>query len=318
MRRKNELSTEELKIIKDDLSAKSFTLSELIDAFLEDCQLRNLREHTIKYYRNELRSFKNLIGTENVEEITAELIKDRIIRKEQEKGNKPVSINSRLRAVRAFFNFLLEQGYIKKNPMDGVSLLKHRKNVIQTLTVQQINALLNACNLRTFVGYRDYVIISLILETGIRAWELVNIDVYDVDLSKGFIRIKQSKNHLERVVPIQKKMKDLLNRYIKIRGNVDTDRLFITIDGKPLSKRQLQQRISDLGEKAGIKGVRVSPHTLRHTFAKLSVMNGANAFQLQAILGHTTLEMTKVYVNLFSNDVAESHKKFSPLQNIKR
>lgn len=318
MRRKNELSTEELKIIKDDLSVKSFTLSELIDAFLEDCQLRNLREHTIKYYRNELRSFKNLIGTENVEEITAELIKDRIIRKEQEKGNKPVSINSRLRAIRAFFNFLLEQNYIKKNPMDGVSLLKHRKNVIQTLTVQQINTLLNACNLRTFVGYRDYVIISLILETGIRAWELVNIDVYDVDLSKGLIRIKQSKNHLERTVPIQKKMKDILNRYIKIRGNVDTDRLFITIDGNPLSKRQLQQRISNLGKKAGIKGVRVSPHTLRHTFAKLSVMNGANAFQLQAILGHTTLEMTKVYVNLFSNDVAESHKKFSPLQNIKR
>lgn len=318
MRRRNELSLEELKIVKADIPISAFTLPELIEAFLEDCELRNLREHSIRFYRNELKAFQKLIGTENIEEITTELIKDKVIRRLKDQGNKPVSINTRLRAVRAFFNFLVAEGYIKENPMEAVSMLKHRKNTIETLSTAQINALLNVCNLRTFVGYRDYVIISLILETGVRANELVNIDVHDVDLSRGLIRIKNSKSHLERTVPFQRTMRELLNRYIGIRGKLPTEKLFVTIDGLPLSKRQLQNRITHYGKKANIKGVRCSCHTLRHTFAKLSVMNGANAFQLQAILGHTSLEMTKTYVNLFGNEVREGHKNFSPLQNIRR
>ncbi|WP_331712022.1 tyrosine-type recombinase/integrase [Bacillus sp. SJS] len=91
-----------------------------------------------------------------------------------------------------------------------------------------------------------------------------------------------------------------------------------TLDGTGLSKRQIQSRVSEYGKKAKITDVRVSCHTLRHTFAKLCVINGANAFQLMNILGHTTLEMTKVYVNLFSSEVAEGHRKFSPLNSLKR
>jgi integrase/recombinase XerD len=96
------------------------------------------------------------------------------------------------------------------------------------------------------------------------------------------------KHTVKRLVPIQSRMKEQLRRYLAIRGNAVTDSLFITLDGTPLSKRQIQSRIKHYGEKAGIKGVRVSPHTLRHTFAKLCVMNGANAFQPMSILGHTT------------------------------
>lgn len=318
MRRKNELSDEELKIINEDLTAEELTLTELVEQFLLDCEIRNLREHSINYYRNELRQFQNLVNTENVAEITPELIKEKVIRNLLDRGVKPVSINTKLRAVRAFFNFLVTHGYIKRSPMESVQMLKHDKNAVETLTTAQIKALLNACNLRTFVGYRDYTIISLFLETGIRVFELVNIDVQDVDLQAGIIHIKHAKGHLGRTVPIQRAMKNILLRYMKLRGNLPTNRLFVTLNGTPLSKRQIQKRIAEYGKKAGIKGVRVSPHTLRHTFAKLSVINGANAFQLQAILGHSTLDMTKTYVNLFGNEVKEGHRKFSPLQSIRR
>lgn len=97
---------------------------------------------------------------------------------------------------------------------------------------------------------------------------------------------------------------------------MDTDYLFITRDNTPLSKKQVQDRIREYGKKAGIKNVRCSPHTFRHTFDKLCVLNGANAFQLQAILGHTSLEVTKVYVNLFSSEVQQGHAKFSPINNL--
>lgn len=246
------------------------------------------------------------------------MIKEKVIKKLLDRGIRPVSINTKLRAVRAFLNFLVTHGYIKRSPMESIQMLKHDKNAIETLTIAQVRALLNACNLRTFVGYCDYTIISQFLETGIRVFELVNIDVQDVDLQAGLIHIKQVKSNLARSVPIQRAMKNILLRYMRLRGHLPTNRLFVTLSGTPLSKRQVQKRITDYGKKAGIKGVRVSPHTIRHTFAKLAVMNGANAFHLQAILGHTTLDMTKTYVNLFGNEVKEGHKKFSPLQSIRR
>jgi integrase/recombinase XerD len=151
----------------------------------------------------------------------------------------------------------------------------------------------------------------------VRVNELAGITVNDIDFANGNIRIRNAKSFRERLVPIQARMKEQLSKYLAIRGNTVTDSLFITLDGTPLCKRQIQSRVSEYGKKAGIKGVQCSCHTLRHTFVKLSVINGANAFQFMSILGHTTLEMTKVYVNLFSSEVAEGHKKFSPLNSLR-
>ncbi len=156
----------------------------------------------------------------------------------------------------------------------------------------------------------------LLLETGVRVNELVGIKTTDIIWEQKVIRIRNTKGGFERFVPIQDKMINQLKKYIAVRGSVDTDYLFITRDDTPLSKKQVQDRIKEYGKKAGIKNVRCSPHTFRHTFAKLCVLNGANAFQLQAILGHTSLEMTKVYVNLFSNEVQQGHVKFSPINSL--
>jgi len=319
-RRNNELTVEEIKALSGVLPAHEYTLEELIEIFIDDCSVRNLREHTLKFYRNELATFIRSLEAQGVDltiaNITTEVIKRNVILHMKENGIKPVSINTRLRAIRSFFNFLYKQRYIRRNPMEQVEMLRHRKEVIETLTVAQINKLLNACNLRTFIGVRDYTIIMLFVETGVRVNELIGIKIEDLNLPGGVIRIRNAKSYRERLVPIQAKMKDQIRKYLKIRGQTIADELFVTLDGTAISKRQVQSRITTCARKAKITGVRVSCHTLRHTFAKLCVMNGANAFQLQAILGHTTLEMTKVYVNLFSNEVADGHKQFSPLKNI--
>lgn len=109
-------------------------------------------------------------------------------------------------------------------------------------------------------------------------------------------------------------MKQQLKKYIAIRGYVESDALFVTIDNTPLSKRALQNRIEKYGKEAQLKGVRCSCHTFRHTFAKLSVQQGANIFEIQTILGHTSMEIVKTYVNLFGTDVRDRHKEFSPLK----
>jgi integrase/recombinase XerD len=321
-RRTNELNMDELKTVQSVLPTGNLTISEAVELFIEDCEVRNLREHTIKYYRNEFNAFMGLLSRQGVElnigAITALVITNNVIKAMQGANIKPVSTNTRLTALKALFNWLHKKRYIKRNPMEEVSKLRERKEVIETLTVKQIEELLNACNLRTFTGVRDYTILLLFIETGVRVNELAGIAVNDIDFSNGNIRIRNAKSYRERLVPIQSRMKEQLRKYLQIRGNAVTDSLFITLDGTTLSKRQIQSRVSEYGKKAGIKGVRCSCHTLRHTFAKLCVLNGANTFQLMSILGHTTLEMTKVYVNLFSSEVAEGHKKFSPLNSLTR
>jgi integrase/recombinase XerD len=156
------------------------------------------------------------------------------------------------------------------------------------------------------------------LETGIRVNELVGLSLADIQWEDSLLRIRNAKTYRERLVPIQSEMKKQLKKYISIRGVVESDALFVTIDETPLLRRSVQQRIDIYGVKAKIKDVRCSPHTFRHTFAKLSVQQGANIFELQTILGHTSMEIVKTYVNLFGNDVRERHKDFSPLKVLKK
>lgn len=317
MRRNNRLTSTELDKVLDNVEPMSF--NEALELFLKDCNIRNLRSHTITYYENEIGTFLKILNDQKLElkpsEVTSNHIKNNLIlyMKEQQ-GLKTVTINTRLRAVRSFFNFLYKEKHIPINPMENVKLLKDRKQVIETFTRNQLQDLLKQPDLRTFTGVRDFTILLLFLETGVRVNELINISVSDV---KGnTIRIRNAKTYRERLVPIQSKMKDQLNKWLSIRGIQDNDVLFVNIDGEPIAKRTVQHMVTKYGKRAKINGVRCSCHTLRHTFARMSVENGASIFELQHLLGHTTFDQVRTYVNLFSNEVNESHKKFSPLKNL--
>nr|WP_230116389.1 tyrosine-type recombinase/integrase [Bacillus velezensis] len=144
----------------------------------------------------------------------------------------------------------------------------------------------------------------LLIETGVRVRELTDISVKDIRWEDSQILIN-GKGYKERLVPIQSTVKTRLRKYVQIRGDVPNGALFVTIDNTPLTTRQVQNRLSKYGRMANIKNVRCSPHTFRHTFAKMSVQNGADVFALQAVLGHSSLDMVRNYVNLFSSDVMD-------------
>jgi integrase/recombinase XerD len=320
-RRNNQLSHSEMKQVASDIPDERFDFMGLLDLFLQDCNLRNLRSHTITYYQNELISFRKSLDAMNIDsipsKITSDHINEFIMYLKNVKALKVVTINTRLRAVRAFFNFAYKFEYISNNPVKNLKLLRDRRKVIETFSATQINAILNAPDLSTFTGVRDYTLMLLLLETGVRANELVGVTVDDIRWEDSMILIRNTKGHRERLVPFQAKMKAQLKKYLGIRGRCDSDYLFVSIDGDPLSKRQIQKRIKECGDKAKIQGVRCSPHTFRHTFAKLCVKQGAGIFELQQILGHTSMEMVRIYVNLYSDDVIEKHKQFSPLKYIR-
>ncbi|PYZ99099.1 recombinase XerD [Alteribacter lacisalsi] len=326
VRRSNNLTDKELTVVRDKTRNYVESFEEAMSIFEQNCELRNLRPDTVKYYRREVSAFLNILTEQGIDlerfkpsDVTEEHIKmNLILYMKNYRGCKPVTINTRLRALRAFYKFLYSQKLIPTNPMKNIQMMKDRKRVIPTFTKEELNKLLKQPDLTTFTGYRDYTLMMLFLETGIRVNEMTGLSIADIRWEDNLVCIRNAKSYRERLVPIQKVMKQQLKKYIAVRGAVSTDSLFITIDGTPLTRRGIQVRVEKYGRLAGIKGVRCSCHTFRHTFAKLSVQQGANIFELQTILGHTSMEIVKTYVNLFGVDVREKHKTFSPLKMLER
>lgn len=316
-RRSNKLVTDQASD-KPEIELTDFETA--FNSFIRECKLKNLSKHTVKYYRDELLAFRTMLERQGIStkpgDITLKIIKENVIVYMMETLNrKETSINTRLRAIRAFFNFLEKDRQIYENPVRELSLLKQKKEVVETFSRDQLKDLLRQPDLGTFTGFRDYTIMLLLIETGVRVRELTDICVKDIRWEDSQIRI-DGKGYKERLVPIQATMKRQLRKYIQIRGDVPNEALFVTIDNTPLTIRQVQNRLRKYGRKANIKNVRCSPHTFRHTFAKMSVQNGADVFALQAVLGHTSLDMVRNYVNLFSSDVMDAHKKFSPVEKL--
>lgn len=318
-RRKNKLVAEE-HVGPPKVSVECEDFDTCVHMFLRDARIRNLSAHTLRYYRNELTALRGILEAQDVstrpDRITLEVIRQNVILYMMETlGRKETSINTRLRAIRAFFNYLHNEGMLEDNPGADLKLIKAKKEVVETFSRDQVRDILRQPNQATFTGFRDYTLLLLLLETGVRAREITEISVKDIRWEDGQILIN-GKGYKERLVPIQATMRNQMKKYVSIRGDVPNDALFVTIDNTPITVRQIQNRISKYGRMANIKNVRCSPHTFRHTFAKMSVQNGADVFALQKVLGHTSLEMVRNYVNLFSSDVMEAHKRFSPLEKL--
>jgi len=318
-KRRNELNDAELAAVSRSVTAITTPIEEAFELFLADGKRKGLRPFTLDYYRREINSFIAFLESHRDVRFLHEVVRADLhafVESLHERNLKAGTINAKLRAIRAMFRWLTANKYYAENPFAEYPLIKDRKGHIETFTLKQVRALLNAPNKRTFTGQRDYTLMLLLLETGIRLNETVGILVEDVRLHEGTVFIRQTKNSFHRYVPIQAKMSEQMRRYLRLRGSCESDALFVTLEGTPLSRRGIQTIISKYGAEAGIKGVRCSPHTFRHTFAKMSVMNGAGVFELQKILGHSTLEMVKTYVNLYSSEVSEKHKRFSPLNDL--
>ena len=168
-------------------------------------------------------------------------------------------------------------------------------------------------------GYRGVVIVLTLLDTGLRVNELINLKMENVWLEEGLIKVL-GKGNKERLVPIGKQIRKLPWRYISqyrpepARPKPDT--LFLTQDGRPLTKNRVDSIMKHYGRMAGLTGVRCSPHTLRHTFAIYFLRNDGDIFSLQKILGHSSLEMTRRYCELANVDIKKAHTIASPVDNL--
>ncbi|MFA4987573.1 MAG: tyrosine-type recombinase/integrase, partial [Candidatus Brocadiia bacterium] len=219
--------------------------------------------------------------------------------------------------LRCFFRFLLREGLIRSNPMELVERPKRERHLIQPLRPEHVRALLEQADTRTFLGLRNKVLMMLMLDSGLRLSEALHLKLADVDVAGGTVLV-MGKGRKERRVPFAKVTRHALEAYLVARRRilVPSELLFVSRRGGELTSRHIQILMKRYGEGAGIQGVRVSPHTLRHTCATQYIRNGGDPFSLQQILGHSTLEMVRNYVNLASRDVYDAHRRFSPMDGI--
>lgn len=225
----------------------------------------------------------------------------------------PGGIENRLRAMRAFFNWLHREEYTDDHRMEGIGKYKVPKRVIDVLTEDEMRTLLGACNVRTHAGARDHAILSLMLDAGPRLSEVAGLATANVALDAGQVKVF-GKGSKERILPIGTATQRSLWRYQHhFRPEpIGPDMVFfLTLDGKPLGQSGVRLIIKRLAKRSGVE--RLHPHLCRHTFATQYLLNGGDVFSLQQILGHTTLEMARIYVTLASTQVAVQHRKYSPM-----
>lgn len=186
-----------------------------------------------------------------------------------ENGAACNTVNGRIRTCKVFFRYLYEEGIIPHNIADQFDLIIAEKKMIQTLTKEQAVRLLNQPDCETFSGLRDYTIILLLLETGMRISDCINLELDDINLKEQEIRIRLGKGRKARRVPIQKTCVKALKKYLEERGDTDTKALFVNIDSGPINKRTVQENIQKYGKMAQFTGARVSPHTFRRSTGTL-------------------------------------------------
>jgi len=227
------------------------------------------------------------------------------------------SIECHVRSLRAFFNWLYREGYAKENTLARLKPPRVPKKVIEPLNQTEMSAILSALDFDTVWGARDATILLCFLDTGLRVGELAGLKAGDVHLEEGYLKVF-GKGQKERIVPIGSSLQRILMRYFyHLRpepARPDVANFFLSLSGQPLSENAVKLVMKRLAERSGV--TRLHAHLLRHTFALNYLMNGGDVFSLQQILGHTTLEMVRRYVNLASSQVVAQHHRFSPVDRM--
>jgi len=222
------------------------------------------------------------------------------------------------RSVRSFSSWATEEGYLEDNLMCRLKLPALPKTLPEPLSEEEIRRVLGICLDHTLVRLRNFAIMMLFLDTGLRLSELVNLRLSKIDFAIGEMTIL-GKGNKERKVPVGSQTKRALIEYLskerpEPENPLDEDTVFLNSDRRPITQNVVEKVFERVKKAAGLP--KFHPHICRHTFSVRYLINGGDVFSLQKILGHSSLEMTQKYVNLASGDVKDKHRKFSPMDNL--
>jgi len=280
----------------------------------QEHQLANGRSpHTIGAHQRDLKLLINYLGGEiQVECITPHeldrfLLTDPVTRQSDGRPKQPTSIDRTRATIKGFFRWLTDTGVIAYNPTAGIRIKHNNRKPPVYLTEEEKRDLLKT--IRHHKGWqanRDLVIVTLFLHTGIRLSELVHLDVGDVNLLEKRITIRVKGGQIVHRF-LNAKVRAVLNHYLKERRKVfvESQALFLSQLQDRITTRQVQRRLDQWIAEAGIDK-RITPHTLRHSFATSVYARTSNLLAVQQALGHTSVTTTQVYAHLLDETLEEA------------
>lgn len=274
---------------------------------------RNVSPHTLAAYRSDLEQFADFLSRQEREVLPAQVdhIAIRHYLAQLHKGHAKSSIGRKLSAIRALFRFLLREGKVEKNPAELVSTPKKEKRLPFHLNIDQVSALVGAPAGASGLPLRDRAVLETLYSCGIRVSELTGMNVGDLDLSGGLARV-MGKGGKERIVPVGSHARTALASYLDERGNPSPgDPLILNARGGRLTRRSVA-RIVDAHMLLIATMRKVSPHTLRHTFATHLLEGGADLRAIQELLGHASLSTTQKYTHVSIDRLMEVYDKAHP------
>jgi site-specific recombinase XerD len=307
-------------------------LSDMVRLFIDTCATENKSRETIIWYRKRLGHFVVFVGESatvkdlnlaNARSFIASLqardsrYANHPIAPSQAGGLSEHTIHGYVRALKAFSNWIFQEGFTRANSLDRLKRPALPKVVISTLTDDEIKALVGSVNPNCMLGARGLLIVVMLLDTGLRANELLGLTLGNTDLSGDRIKVT-GKGNKERIVPLSPSAKKVLLRWISTFRPEPQDpheeTVVLSAEGTPLSYTALAHIIKRLGAKAGVE--RLHAHLFRHTFAVRYLVNGGDLMTLRNILGHSDITTTQVYLHLADSQVAVRYNSFSPLSNM--
>lgn len=308
-------------------------LTDVLDQYVVDCENRGVAVGTLALYRRDLglllgwleqtgivdleavtlpllRQFLNyLINSDSAKRFPNAMIKGRL---------SPSTVGTYVSVVKAFFQWCAMEELVSTSPAARLKKPTVPKKVVAAFTPEYVDRMLAVCDLDTRSGYRDYVILLVLLDTGIRVAELCNLRLSDVHLRH--IKVF-GKGQREREIGLHPNVSKLLWKYInKFRAEfgIDDDHVFLGERG-PLTVSGVELMFTCVGEKASIVDMPVTPHKMRHTFSKQYLKRGGDLFKLSRLLGHSSVQVTgNIYLADFkSTDARQDHDRYSPAGDVK-
>ena len=288
----------------------------LIDNFIDELWLeKGLSKNTLTAYRNDIQTFSNwykgnsLLEVERVDLL--DYLADRL-----KQGFSSRSTARSLSSLRAFYSHLTVRHNLKEDPTSRVESPKLGRSLPKTLSEEEVERLIQAPDVDDDIGLRDRAMLELIYACGLRVSELISLDILNINLRQGVIRVI-GKGEKERLVPMGEEALHWIERYINksrpnfIKADNKITEVFLSKRGKAMTRQTFWYRLKEYAQLASINK-ELSPHTLRHAFATHLINHGADLRTVQLLLGHSSLSTTQIYTEVARHRMKELHNEHHP------
>ncbi len=291
----------------------TYSLYDGLDIFLLDCEARRLTAGTLQFYRSKLRIFLSWCDEEGVgqmENLTSHHIR-RFLVSIQHQGLSSQYQHNLARAIRAFLNFCVRDELLETSPFDRVQMPRVEKKILHAFSVHDIQRILRSCT-----SDRDRAICLFLLDSGLRASELIALVINDMNADTGEVSVRAGKGQKQRTCYVGVKTRKQLKRYLASRPEaVDQAPLFASENtGDHLTVDGLVQIMARLQRRSGVE--HCTCHTFRRTFALTCLRNGMNIYILARLMGHSDIVVLRKYLDLVEADLQKAHKEFGAVDSL--